>query len=105
MTFSPTKRLAAEGLGTGLLVATVAGSGVMGEKLAGGNVALALRGNSSPTGAIARALTDSFCGIAPGGVAVFVVAQFAGALAGLSVMRWFFAASDVAERLAASERA
>ena len=47
MTFSLTKRVAAECLGTGLLVATVVGSGIMGEKLAGGNVALALLGNRS----------------------------------------------------------
>jgi len=52
MTYSLTKRLAAECLGTGLLVATVVGSGIMGEKLAGGNVALALLGNTLPTGAI-----------------------------------------------------
>jgi glycerol uptake facilitator-like aquaporin len=50
--FSFTKRLAAECLGTGLLVATVVGSGIMGEKLAGGNVALALLGNTLATGAI-----------------------------------------------------
>ncbi len=52
MTFSFARRLAAEGLGTGLLVATVVGSGIMGERLAGGNVALALLGNTLPTGAI-----------------------------------------------------
>src|SRR5579864_3234379 len=52
MTFSLTKRLAAECLGTGLLVATVVGSGIMGERLAGGNVALALLGDTLPTGAI-----------------------------------------------------
>ena len=52
MTFSLSRRLAAEGLGTALLVATVVGSGVMGERLAGGNVALALLGNTLPTGAI-----------------------------------------------------
>ena len=52
MTFSLTKRLASEALGTGLLVATVVGSGIMAEKLAGGNVALALLGNTIPTGAI-----------------------------------------------------
>ena len=52
MTFPLTKRLAAECLGTGLLVATVVGSGIMAEKLAGGNVALALLGNTLPTGAI-----------------------------------------------------
>lgn len=52
MTFPLAKRLAGESLGTALLVATVVGSGIMGEKLAGGNVALALLGNTLPTGAI-----------------------------------------------------
>ena len=52
VTFSLAKRLAAECLGTGLLVTTVVGSGIMGERLAGGNVALALLGNTLPTGAI-----------------------------------------------------
>lgn len=46
------RRVVAEALGTGLLVATVVGSGIMAEKLAGGNVALALLGNTIPTGAI-----------------------------------------------------
>jgi glycerol uptake facilitator-like aquaporin len=46
------RRLAAEGLGTALLLATVVGSGIMAEKLAGGNVAIALLGNTIPTGAI-----------------------------------------------------
>lgn len=40
------RRLAAEGLGTGMLLATVIGSGIMGERLADGNVALALLANS-----------------------------------------------------------
>jgi len=40
------RRIAAEALGTGLLVATVVGSGIMAEKLAGGNVAIALLGNT-----------------------------------------------------------
>jgi glycerol uptake facilitator-like aquaporin len=47
-----TQRLSAEALGTGLLLATVIGSGIMGERLAGGNQALALLGNTLPTGAI-----------------------------------------------------
>src|SRR5215467_1291824 len=46
------RRLAAEALGTAFLLATVIGSGIMGERLAGGNVALALLGNTLPTGAI-----------------------------------------------------
>ena len=46
------RRAVAEFLGTALLLATVVGSGIMGAKLAGGNVALALLGNTLPTGAI-----------------------------------------------------
>ena len=50
--FDPPRRLAAELLGTGTLVAAVVGSGIMSERLAGGNQALALLGNTLPTGAI-----------------------------------------------------
>ncbi len=50
--FDVNRRLAAEALGTGLLVATVVGSGIMAAKLAGGNTAIALLGNTIPTGAI-----------------------------------------------------
>lgn len=60
MTFPLAKRLAAECLGTALLVATVVGSGIMGEKLAGGNIALALLGNTLPTGAILVVLILAF---------------------------------------------
>jgi glycerol uptake facilitator-like aquaporin len=49
--FSLTRRLVAEALGTALLLAVVIGSGVMGERLSGGNVALALLGNTLATGA------------------------------------------------------
>lgn len=49
--FDTGRRLAAEMLGTGLLLAVVIGSGIMGERLAGGNVALALLGNTLATGA------------------------------------------------------
>jgi glycerol uptake facilitator-like aquaporin len=232
VTFPLSKRLAAEALGAALLVATVVGSGIMGEKLAGGNVALALLGNTLPTGAIlvvlilalgpisgahfnpavslilglrkahpwrefmpyvaaqivggcigtlvahgmfelplievaikartgpaqwfaefvatfglivtilavsrfkaeaipvavglyitaaywftsstsfanpavtvARALTDSFSGIAPGDVPMFIVAQLVGALAGLGVMSWFFGPSPESFRSAALNRA
>ena len=51
-TFSFLRRLAAEFIGTAFLLATVVGSGIMGETLAGGNVALALLGNTIATGAI-----------------------------------------------------
>ncbi len=46
------RALAAEALGTALLVATVIGSGIMAAKLSGGNMAVALLGNTIPTGAI-----------------------------------------------------
>jgi glycerol uptake facilitator-like aquaporin len=46
------RRLLAEALGTAILVATVVGSGIMAERLAGGNLAIALLGNTIPTGAI-----------------------------------------------------
>ena len=49
--FDLKRRLAAEALGTGLLLAVVIGSGIMGERLAGGNVAIALLGNTIATGA------------------------------------------------------
>ena len=45
------RRLTAEALGTALLVAVVVGSGIMGERLAGGNDAVALLGNTLATGA------------------------------------------------------
>ena len=50
--YSLRQRLGAEFLGTAFLLATVIGSGIMGERLAGGNVAIALFGNTIPTGAI-----------------------------------------------------
>ncbi len=46
------RTLAAEFIGTAFLLATVVGSGVMAERLSGGNVAIALLGNTIPTGAI-----------------------------------------------------
>jgi glycerol uptake facilitator-like aquaporin len=49
--FSTRRRLAGETLGTALLLAIVIGSGIMGERLAGGNVAIALLGNTISTGA------------------------------------------------------
>ena len=49
--FALTRRLAAEALGTALLLAIVVGSGIMGARLAGGNDAIALLGNTLSTGA------------------------------------------------------
>src|SRR5712675_977485 len=46
------RRIFSEGLGTAILVATVVGSGIMADRLAGGNQAIALLGNTIPTGAI-----------------------------------------------------
>ena len=48
--FDLAQRLAAEALGTALLLAVVIGSGIMGERLAGGNVAIALLANTMATG-------------------------------------------------------
>jgi glycerol uptake facilitator-like aquaporin len=50
--FPLSRRLLAEALGTAILVAAVVGSGIMAERLAGGNQAVALLGNTIPTGAI-----------------------------------------------------
>lgn len=55
-----TQRLLAEGLGTGLLLAVVIGSGVMGERLSGGNAALALLANTLATMAGLYVLIDLF---------------------------------------------
>lgn len=59
-TFSLSRRLAAEALGSGLLLAVVVGSGIMGQRLAGGNVALALLGNTLATGAALVVLVTVF---------------------------------------------
>lgn len=60
MTFDLPRRVTAEALGTGMLVATVVGSGIMAEKLAAGNTAIALLGNTIPTGAILVVLITLF---------------------------------------------
>ena len=54
------RRLAAEGLGTALLLAGVVGSGIMGERLAGGNMAIALLANSLATGGVLVAVILAF---------------------------------------------
>jgi len=58
--FSLIKRFVAEFLGTLLLVAAVIGSGIMGERLSGGNVAIALLANTIATGAALVALILTF---------------------------------------------
>jgi glycerol uptake facilitator-like aquaporin len=54
--FALSRRLAAEAGGTALLVAAVVGSGIMAERLAGGNVAVALLANTIATGAMLAVL-------------------------------------------------
>jgi glycerol uptake facilitator-like aquaporin len=54
------RRLVAEALGTALLLAVVVGSGIMGERLSGGNDAIALLGNTLSTGAALVVLITIF---------------------------------------------
>src|ERR1051325_839915 len=57
---SMSRRLTAEALGTALLLAAVVGSGIMGERLAAGDVAIALLANTIATGAALVALILTF---------------------------------------------
>ncbi|HEX7723358.1 MAG TPA: MIP/aquaporin family protein [Pyrinomonadaceae bacterium] len=57
------QRTVAEGLGAALLLAAVIGSGIMGERLAGGNVAIALLANTIATGAVLVTLILTFAPI------------------------------------------
>ncbi len=103
------KKAAAEALGTALLLAAVVGSGIMGEQLAGGNVAIALLANTVATGAALVALILTFGPISgahfnpvvtladasQGGlpwreVPVYIAAQVAGAFVGVAVAHVMF---------------
>ena len=103
------KKAAAEALGTALLLATVVGSGIMGEELARGNVAIALLANTVATGAGLVALILTFGPISgahfnpvvtladasQGGlpwreVPVYIAAQVAGAFVGVAVAHVMF---------------
>ncbi len=103
------RRFAAEALGSALLLATVIGSGIMGERLSGGNVALALLGNTLATGAMLvvlitmlgpisgahfnPAVTAVFLlrrEIAPGEAAGYALAQLAGGIAGVLIAHGMF---------------
>jgi len=59
MTYSTSQKLAAEGLGTAVLLAVVVGCGVMGETLAAGNAGVALLGITVATGPGSYVLIDS----------------------------------------------
>jgi hypothetical protein len=52
------RRIVAESLGTAFLLAAVVGSGIMGEKLAGGNIAIALLANTLATGATSSSFSQ-----------------------------------------------
>lgn len=109
MNHSLLRRIVAEAVGTSLLVATVVGSGIMGERLAGGNVAIALIANTAATGAMLLALILTFAPISGAHinpavtlaessqgrlawreVPFYVAAQAVGALAGVAVANLMF---------------
>lgn len=111
VTLSLSKRAAAEGIGTALLLATVVGSGIMAERLAGGNVALALLANTLATGAGLAALILTFGSISGAhfnpavtlasasqnrmawrDVPAYLTAQIAGAYTGVMVAHLMFGA-------------
>jgi glycerol uptake facilitator-like aquaporin len=103
------RKLVSEALGTAFLLATVVGSGIMGEQLAGGNVAIALLANTIATGAALVALILTFGPISgahfnpavtladasQGGLAWrevpgYVAAQVAGAFVGVATAHVMF---------------
>ncbi|MDB5036055.1 MAG: hypothetical protein JWQ98_3296 [Chlorobi bacterium] len=103
------RRGVAEALGTALLLATVVGSGIMGERLAGGNIAIALLANTLATGAALVALILTFGpisgahfnpvvtladawqgGLRGAAIPVYIVAQVLGAFAGVAAANLMF---------------
>ena len=109
MTPSLSRRLVAEFAGTLFLLAAVVGSGIMGERLAAGNMALALLANTIATGAALVALILAFGPISgahlnpavtladawQGGIAwreapAYIAAQIAGAFAGVATAHFMF---------------
>ncbi|HEY6126999.1 MAG TPA: MIP/aquaporin family protein [Candidatus Acidoferrum sp.] len=93
MRFSISRRACAEFIGTALLVTAVIGSGIMGERLAAGNVAIALLANSVATGAALVALIASFAPISGAhfNPLVTVADTFSGALAWTDVFPYILA--------------
>lgn len=63
MKSSFSRRVVAEAVGTSLLLAAVVGSGIMAERLSGGNTAIALLANTLATGAALLALILTFCSV------------------------------------------
>jgi glycerol uptake facilitator-like aquaporin len=109
MNFNLRARVVAEFLGTAFLLAAVVGSGIMGERLASGNLAIALLANSLATGAALVALILTFNPISGahfnpavtvadalrGGIAwrqapAYMVAQIAGAFTGVGAAHTMF---------------
>ena len=103
------RRVVAEAIGTAFLLATVVGSGIMGERLAAGNVAITLLANSIATGAVLTALVLTFGPISGAhfnpavtiscaaqremtwsDAAVYVIAQLIGAFAGVATANLMF---------------
>src|SRR3977135_3270332 len=103
------RRAAAEWLGTAFLLAAVVGSGIMAQKLAGGNGALALLCNTLPTGAILTVLILMFgprsgahfnpavtlafalrAGLPWSTAAVYIIAQMLGSIAGVWMAHLMF---------------
>jgi len=91
MKSSAARRVTAEFLGTLFLVATVVGSGIMGERLAGGNVAIALLANTIATGAVLVTLADAMeGGISWTETPAYIFAQVAGGISGAIVAHSMF---------------
>jgi glycerol uptake facilitator-like aquaporin len=109
MKFHLRARLTAEFIGSGFLVAAVVGSGIMGERLSGGNVAIALLANTIATGAALAALILTFGpisgahlnpavtladaiehGISWGDALAYMAAQCGGGVAGVIVAHLMF---------------
>jgi glycerol uptake facilitator-like aquaporin len=110
MTALASRQLCAEALGSAFLLAAIVGSGIMGERLAGGNAAIALLANTFATGAALAVLISIFgpisgahfnpavtlffalrSEIGPGTAVLYAAAQLIGAIAGVLTAHAMFA--------------